>query len=126
MFNVSWAKSHSLPAAAFEKPVPEEFSQNNINDDDDADDINRRQGKGDGGVGGWGELAGLITSFQPESCLCEYWKWGVWESGVIVTFSLWLRSISNRTAGRTQAFPSASSWACQPIRHLRDYQQLEK
>lgn len=78
------------------------------------------------GGGGEGKLAGLITSFQPESCLCEYWRWGAWESGVIVTFSLWLQSISNRTAGRTQAFPSASSWACQPIRHLRDYQQLEK
>lgn len=81
---------------------------------------------GKGRVMGGGELAGLITSFHPESCLCEYWRWGAWESGVIVTFSLWLRSISNRTAGRTQAFPSASSWACQPIRHLRDYQQLEK
>lgn len=68
--------------------------------------------------------AGHFNAFLPNGvlavCVC------VWEGGVIVTFSFCLESIFLPTAGRAKAFPSASSWACQPIRHLHDYQQLEK
>lgn len=52
---------------------------------------------------------------------------GVWQGDVIVTFSFRLESVSLPTIVHTWVFPLALqlSRACQPNRHLSDYQQLE-
>ena len=77
--------------------------------------------------GEMGKLVFLIPFFQLESWLCEccgcVWLGGVWLSPLPLDYS----PASFPQLYIHWAFPSASRLqACQPIRHLHDYQQLEK